>query len=189
MQSSFVDEVTRIWSTQFPQSEPIPHRIRDCFSSRWVRFHSLPGSKRYPGNETEMSTILSRHNLLLDELAKPNDVLFVVNLRYSGEPELAPNPSRLNIGSPESFWRSILVDDEQWDLYFVHAQWQLGVLDPLLRAVARNEIAEVMLFTTSGNWIYHPYDGGADIILPSAAERDVLKQRYACWLSTGASGL
>lgn len=38
-------------------------------------------------------------------------------------------------------------------------------------------------------WLYHPYDGGVDVILPTPAERDTLKERHQTWLSTHPSGL
>jgi len=38
-------------------------------SDRWVRFHSLPGSKQYADDEAEYQEILRRHRVLLEELA------------------------------------------------------------------------------------------------------------------------
>lgn len=35
---------------------------------RWVRFHSLPGSQRYPGSADEYAEILDRHVTVLGEL-------------------------------------------------------------------------------------------------------------------------
>jgi hypothetical protein len=37
-------------------------------------------------------------------------------------------------------------------------------------------------------WLYCPYDGGADVLLGSEAERDALKARHAAWLSTYPGG-
>lgn len=36
--------------------------------------------------------------------------------------------------------------------------------------------------------IHHPYDGGADVILPTPEERDRLRNRHSAWLSTRPSG-
>ncbi len=38
-------------------------------------------------------------------------------------------------------------------------------------------------------WLYHPYDGGADVIAPSSVERDKLKSKFAAWLSDHPQGL
>lgn len=35
----------------------------------------------------------------------------------------------------------------------------------------------------------HPYDGGADVILPDRLERDHLRNRHNDWLSAHPSGL
>ncbi|MFD9737584.1 hypothetical protein [Umezawaea sp. NPDC059074] len=36
---------------------------------------------------------------------------------------------------------------------------------------------------------YHPYDGGADVILSTNSERDQLRSRHSDWLSAHPSGL
>lgn len=36
--------------------------------------------------------------------------------------------------------------------------------------------------------VHHPYDGGADVLLPTTGERDALKARHTDWLSTHRSG-
>ena len=36
--------------------------------------------------------------------------------------------------------------------------------------------------------IHHPYDGGADVLLPTTAERDALIQRHTDWLSRHPNG-
>ena len=38
-------------------------------------------------------------------------------------------------------------------------------------------------------WLYHPYDGDADVIAVTSAQRDALKLRHAEWLSTHPWGL
>ncbi|TQS31246.1 hypothetical protein FLW16_00640 [Microbispora sp. KK1-11] len=38
-------------------------------------------------------------------------------------------------------------------------------------------------------WLYHPYDGGADVIAPTRTERDALKERHRDWLSAHPLGL
>lgn len=41
------------WDSWLPGCEPIGHHLRRAFAERWVRFHSLPGSKRYPESDAE----------------------------------------------------------------------------------------------------------------------------------------
>jgi hypothetical protein len=39
------------------------------------------------------------------------------------------------------------------------------------------------------DWLYHPYDGGMDVIAPSTTERDALRDRHRGWLSARLDGL
>ncbi|MEV0456724.1 hypothetical protein AB0H89_16345 [Catellatospora methionotrophica] len=68
-------------------------------------------------------------------------------------------------------------------------QWTPHCIDVLLRAVADDELANVMLAPPDLRWLYHPYDGGADVILPTGGQRDELKHRHRDWLSDHPAGL
>lgn len=62
-------------------------------------------------------------------------------------------------------------------------------LDRFSRAVADDRIAYAIIAPLDLRWVYHPYDGGADVIAPTAHDRDVLKNRHADWLSAHPAGL
>ncbi|MFI6843217.1 hypothetical protein OG535_10485 [Kitasatospora sp. NBC_00085] len=62
-------------------------------------------------------------------------------------------------------------------------------LDQLLRAVADDAAADVLITDTGLERIHHPYDGGADVLLTSTDERDRLRARHADWLSSHPDGL
>lgn len=59
--------LSQLWAQSWPGLQPIGHEVRDE-RERWVRFHALPESKRYPEDEQEYAEVLRRHNLLLGEL-------------------------------------------------------------------------------------------------------------------------
>ncbi len=118
--------MTDLWDRRWRECPPFAHWLRDHYPDRWVRFHSLPESKRYPDDEAECA-------------------------------ETRP--------------------------------WRPGVVDELLRAVADDEIAGVILGPPDLRWLYHSYDGGADVIAPTRAERDALKERHRDWLSAHPLGL
>ncbi|MFG2459028.1 hypothetical protein ACGFWE_18450 [Streptomyces sp. NPDC048523] len=50
-------------------------------------------------------------------------------------------------------------------------------------------LAGVFVADTGMRHIHHPYDGGADVVLASAGERDRLRERFGAWVSPNASGL
>ncbi len=58
-----------------------------------------------------------------------------------------------------------------------------------LKDVADNIIANVMLIDLQRNVVYHPYDGGADVILGTQAEQERWRTTYRRWLSQHPSGM
>jgi hypothetical protein len=62
-------------------------------------------------------------------------------------------------------------------------------LDRLLRLVADHVTSDVIITNSELNWLYHPYDGGADIIANSAAQRDQLRTAHPDSQSAHPQGL
>jgi hypothetical protein len=197
MTSDMVDTValSRLWDERWPGCSRLPYELREV-RDRWVRFHTLPGSKRYPDTEDEYGIVLARHNTVLAELVTGPGLL-VVTAGYSDAPE-PREPCRsaetVAVHPDATHWTSVCMDDEpgfeSWmHLYVGQAAWLAGCLDPLLRQVADDVIANVLLADIGLRWLYHPYDGGMDVILSSSGERDALRDRHSDWLSTHPSGL
>ncbi|MFI7437857.1 DUF3885 domain-containing protein [Micromonospora haikouensis] len=197
MTGDVVDTValSRLWDERWPGYSKLPSELRAA-RNRWVRFHALPGSKRYPGTEDEYGIVLARHSTILAELVTGSEVL-VVTAGYSdaSEPqEPCRSPDTVAVCPDAMYWTSVCMDDEpgfeSWmHLYVSQLVWSAGVLDPLLRQVADDVIANVFIADVGLRWLYHPYDGGMDVILSSTAERDALRDRHRDWLSTRPAGL
>ncbi len=99
-----------------------------------------------------------------------------------GEPKISP------------YWQSVLResdgDDESWvHLWAGEIAWNPGCLDALLRLVADERAGDVLIAPRDFAWLYHPYDGGGDVVATSTAQRDALRERYAEWLSARPDGL
>jgi hypothetical protein len=71
------------WDQWFPNCEPVAHHLRAAFPDRWVRFHSLPGAKRYADNDAEYATISERHNRILGEFARNGQFVALLTTGYS----------------------------------------------------------------------------------------------------------
>ncbi|WP_307871515.1 hypothetical protein [Micromonospora sp. M61] len=162
-----------------------------------MRFHSLPGSKRYPDNESEYAILLDRHYTTLSEL-DPGAALLVVTSEWTESPATTPQmwPRRSEVTPSAWHWQTLLEEPEEEPEYRSYTQlyaetipWRQDAIDVLLRAVADDELANVLLAPTDLRWLYHPYDGGADVILPTREQRDALKANHQDWLSELASGL
>lgn len=189
--------LTELWERRWPECPPFAHWLRGRYADRGVRFHSLPGSKRYADDEREYAMLLDRHYTVLSELG-PGAVLVVVTSEWTQGPATTPRmwPRRAEVAPSAWHWRTMLEDPEDepecriyTQLYAETIPWRPGAIDDLLRAVADDELANVILAPVDLRWLYHPYDGGADVIAPTREHRDVLKARHPDWLSRQRSGL
>lgn len=177
---------------------PVAHELKNCLHDRWVRFHSLPGSKRYADDEAEYAEILRRHVTVLAGLLSGDGPgtdreLLVVMASWSGS-ELVPD-DEAPAGLPAAdYWASILtggVPGEETRTYLRAAALRFPgeELSRLLRLVADDVLAGMIITTADMRWLYHPYDGGADVIAATPAERDQLRSEHPEWLSAHPAGL
>src|SRR5690349_115608 len=187
--------LSTLWDERWPGCPKLPYALRGA-RDRWIRFHTLPDSKRYPETEAEYRIILARHNTVLGELVTAPTVL-VVTAGYSDAPEppeSSRSPETVAVHPNAAYWTSVCIDDEpdleSWmHLYVSQTPWSVGCLDPLLLQVADDVIANVLVADSDLQWLYHPYDGGMDVMLSSTAKRDALRDRHRDWLSTHPGGL
>jgi hypothetical protein len=159
-------------------------------------FTQLPDSKRYPENEREYAEVSRRHNLLLGELvSRTCQSLIVMTVAWSGSAAPAARDAALDAALPDArLWTSVLRerdgDDEFWTHVYVNSvEWKQGVLDPLLRLVADDVTADVVVADDQLRWLVHPYDGGVDVLTSTTDERDQLRDAHSHWLSAHQSGL
>jgi hypothetical protein len=183
------------WAASWPACPPIAHELRHAYPQRWVRFHSLPESKRYAGTEAEYAIILGRYNTVLDELFAGQDV-YVVTPDWDDRPTPGPRPADHESWHPDAqHWTSVCTDDSVpgeetfTHLYISQVQWQVGCLDSLLRAVADYQTGGVMITDLPMRYVHHPYDGGADALFLDRGERDRMRERHSGWLSAHPQGL
>ena len=186
------------WQRWFPEVDPVAHRLRAAFPDRWVRFHSLPGSKRYPEGEAEYAMVLARHNRILGELTAPGREVVLLSTGYSDSPAPVRLQPELQALDPHALpWWSVpmhksdegYTDPTYWHVFASVWEWQPGLLDPVVRLVADDALANIMVVAPDCRWLLHPYDGGMDVVTESSAVRDCLKSSYAGWLSAREDGL
>jgi hypothetical protein len=155
-----------------------------------VRFHSLPESKRYPDSQEEYATVLARHHAILDGLGLAGRC-FVVSMLFADD--LLPAPAPESTLPPRAeLWRTVPPErgeEMEMAVYATESHHPSEELDALIRAVVDEELVGMIIVPPSGAWLYHPYDGGADVIAPSPHARDALRQRFGDWLSTHPTGL
>ena len=190
-------QLNDVWQRHLASCEPVAHLLRVQLADRWVRFHSLPESKRYPETEKEMAIVLGRHNAVISTLVGEERNVTLLSTEYSEA--VSPHRSQLaelGLCKNEAPWRSVAMhkigDDwgepTYWHVFSSNVPWNPGTLDGVLRFVAVDKVANVMLMSSQG-WLYHPYDGGADVVLPTQAERNLLASEFSSWLSKHPAGL
>ncbi|MDV9176790.1 hypothetical protein R6V09_42525 [Streptomyces sp. W16] len=191
------DRLSALWQRQFPKGPPVAHELRAAYSDRWVRFHSLPGSKRYPETEDEYAVVLHRYNTVLDELFEGTDV-HVITVAWSWEePDGAELPPRRREVHPEGTrWTTLAHEDDPdlefhsyTHLYADRRPWRPGAVDGILREVADDVLSGVIISDSGLTRLHHPYDGGADVIATNPEERDRLRESHRDWLPRNPSGL
>lgn len=185
--------INNFWEKNFKDFIPEAHNLKHSYKDRWVRFHALPESKRYPESEQEYCEILRRYNLLLHKLCGEQAKLILVLTEYS-ESAISTklDPELTNLFPETEFWRSVDQSEEDykcyWHLHISEVHFTGTEFNHLFRLVADNQITNVMVISISEQIVFHPYDGGMDIMLPSIEKRNQLKDQHTDWLSAHPEG-
>ncbi len=191
------DEIQSYWNEHFSGCPPVGYLFKHKYPDLWLRIHTLPESKRYPDNGYEYQEIFRRHNVLCSDLfSKSRSIYLLLTQESLTKKAISPKYIDRNIFSI-CHMASISgreIDAEDDSQYFFHIwsfkfHWERGFLDEFFKKVADEEIQNLILVDTYSNHLYHPYDGGADIIFASSAERDSYKAKYKTWLSHRQDGL
>jgi hypothetical protein len=183
------------WDSHFPDCPPVAHWLRHAYRDRWFRIHALPQSKRYPETAAEYAEVLRRHNVILTDLLLVGQPFALLTAGYSSTQAPVPPEGVDPRYGPQIFMRSVLYDEDEeygniyWHIWICQHLWEPGTLDPLLVAVADDSIENVLIVDPHQSVVYHPYDGGADIILKTCKQQDHCRIRYKDWLSSHPSGL
>jgi hypothetical protein len=189
------DEFKDYWEAAFPQTPPIGSLLRSRYSNRWLRIHTLPNSKRYPESEQEYQEVLRRHNEVLDTILLTGQPFVLLATSYSHRKQ----PAKLQpIYMQHSFRYCLTIALQQmgqgsstpyWHIWFTQLTWHSRTLDLLLRDVASNDVANILISNPQRDVVYHPYDGGGDIIAKDDSEQNAFKVKFAAYLSSHPEGL
>lgn len=182
---SIEDDFGRGWSSFYGDRRPLSWLLREDKSLPWVRFHSLPNSKRYPDNETEKGIILSRAYSLGDAILGADAYCWQIECRSLSQ---APPRSRTTLIDAVV---TTFADDEEnlWCANVLDAHWRQGALDLILLAIANDTTEPTMWMDRQSGRLFAPYDGGFDIFVSSLVEVQLLRAQFAEWLSESPEGL
>lgn len=174
------------WNTFHRNHLPISYPLRDLDPACWVRFHSLPKSKRYATAEKERFEVLRRANALTKRVLGEGGNAWLVQafpLSSKNRDGAIDREFELQLAQQFTF------DEVDWQIYAGECHWRSGQFDKLLTRIADDEVDCVFWMSSANGAMFAPYDGGTDLILPSPTDVAALKAEYSEWRSARADGL
>ena len=188
------------WRDAYGIIPPLGYRLREHFvDSRWVRFHSLPESKRYADSDAEMETILERANALADRVLGDGAECWMIanNVPEQAEMLAKHHPKQQLVsdifGLKESHsWKDPYEAPEDQFLWITYAReclWQHGEFDQAIKMIADDIDTGVLWVSKQTKEVFSPYDGGTDLIVQDSRSVHSLKIEFSNWLSAHHEGL
>lgn len=182
------------WRGAYADSPPLGYLLRRRYRERWVRFHSLPGSKRYATTKGERETVLGRMNTLASDVLGDDKPCWLVASKFVDRNAQWPVEKVLGGRRLLPAFRFIDGDfgqDESFELrsWVCRLCWRSGAVDDLLAGVADDALRGILAVSCATAAVFAPYDGGADLILPDPGQALCVKERHAGWLSGQPEGL
>ena len=190
------EDFVTAWRRWFPEAPPVGWGLRKAHAANWVRFHSLPGSKRYAEDDAERAIVLERANVLAEETLGVGNASWLAvpiieegDLFSAAQSDLLGRHGLSHAGVFEiDFGNEAFPELTPWTYYAGLTTWRPQAFDGLLLSVADDQHRAVWLNPASGA-VFAPYDGGFDLFPFSNSEVERLRVKYADWLSTHPSGL
>ncbi len=177
----------REWAEYHGEAPPLAFVLRNSSQKLWLRFHALPGSKRYASEIVERLSIRARANALACEVLGNGADCWLVQCRIGEYTKpfwkpLAIEPIEgLRFPDPE--------DDHHWLAMVSAVRWKVGMFDDLLNEIADDETGPTLWMSRRNGALFAPYDGGFDLFPSTASEVVRLKTIYGDWLSDHPEGL
>lgn len=165
--------------------------LRAAAETPWIRFHSLPDSKRYPETAEERRIVLSRQTALGDAVLGDGEPCWIAVCLWGpgpGRGMLGPDLSPLGLELAYGFQEPDDPEAQRAAIYAARTIWHASSFTGLLLEMAEDRGPRALWFSHQRGAVFAPYDGGVDIF----AGRDgveALRLKYSGWLSSHPAGL
>lgn len=178
---SFLEDWSRFFGDLPPLSFALPK------DNRWVRFHALPGSRRYAETSDDEAIILQRANTLATEVLGPDECWLAQLGRIEGGWD--------NVAAR---WRdehhlklegTVFYDEVDWPVFAGRVQFENSKFNGLLGDIAADKAFRTLWLSPASGQVFAPYDGGFDIFLESSEAASEMRAKHQAWLSLRADGL
>jgi hypothetical protein len=183
----------REWRRHYGATEPLSYVLRMQFPGNWVRFHSLPSSKRYPQNEGEWTILLARQAALAAETLGHGAMCWrveagPVNTGHAAKTDmLMPKATEVyQFRDPEGVYGA---EGLEWRVSAALASWDIGTAVPRLRRIADDEGPRTLWMACHDGSVFAPYDGGVDLFFADRVRLERIASEHAGWLPVHPDGL
>lgn len=185
------------WDSWYPNAPPVGFLLRDAYPDRWLRIHTMKGSKRNPTTGWDYAELIRRYDGIAEHVLGDRSCCALVvvhecsstwSSRFS---EVGLDAHFLSdLGKlPRELW------DEDQGVFAVPmcirgavTTWHRGAFNSLFSAAAQDRIMALLVEEHRGQ-VVAPYDGGADVFFATSWERDRAREQFAQWLSLREDGL
>lgn len=175
---SFIDS----WRVFHPRSHPVGYLMKWSEAERWVRFHSLPESKRYAESDSERELILSRARALAGRILGNGLPAWVVETRPESVPPMPP--------AYELHFVTRFVDENiDFAVRAGLVAWDGAPFDSTVISIADDVGPRTLWMSPKDGAVFAPYDGGFDLFPATAEDVISLKSDFPHWLSRRDDGL
>jgi hypothetical protein len=172
----------------FRTTPPLGYCLRADHPDRWVRLHSLPGSKRYAEDDADRREIRARAWAAASEVLPTGEPVWVVVRRFGEAARELQIPEAPSIVFEHAGrWEHALLDDPVV-AYVARTTWPDGDFDGLVDAIA-DDRERVAWFSVATGEVFAPYDGGIDLFAEPARVASLRQVFPQEWFSSRADGL
>ena len=173
----------------FGAAPPVGHCLRLEHDERWLRLHSLPGSKRYAEDEDERCEVRRRASAAASEVLPSGEAVWLVTGRFDDDARTLRLPEAPSLVFDYVGMYSTALFEGSFMAYATQATWPHPDFERLVDAVAQDALRVVWMSSSTGE-DFAPYDGGSDLILETPERVQALRRAFpADWLSPRADGL
>jgi hypothetical protein len=187
-----IEDISSTWSAEFGLVEPVGFALRKALPDRWLRVHSLPGSKRYAETEAESRELLQRQNQVATAMLGFHQTCILFAAKFSDDREAPKDDHVCGIQLTNIESMSCQNEDEYEGWLHVFAactEWRQNQFDALFLAVAEDAIGPISIANLQKKTVFAPYDGGADLFFASQESVQLSKAAWRSWLSDRQDGL
>ncbi|MCP4180267.1 MAG: hypothetical protein GY756_21095 [bacterium] len=175
------------WKSISPKIPPVAYLLKHIYPEKWIRIHSLPNSKRYPECKSEIATMNHRNISLIKYLSGKHDKLYIFGSKYPKN-DLARKSFKYlkRLTKKLSLFNFPPVTEcdgyEIPKLEIYSGLFHTSKLKKLLKYTSVELLSNITIANFDSNFLYHPYDGGFDLIINDNEIIGDIKLKFGDWL-------